>query len=223
MYKFIINWVNINEGFLMVSITVIYVLATIVICFFNGKSASASHKQVEEMKIQQKQNAGIQLYEVRKNILEKFSDNKFNEIFQDMPILFSNEINDKFVNVSDLYSQCMQLCDYLERFEEHLSENYDESVYKEFQRLQYYDNLPNSDEITKENLYTFCDDYFFTQQDPITQEFITYDYRVISEKILDLNKKIDSDKAVLFLEIQNFIKDSVNREIVKNRSTKHCC
>ena len=44
----IINWMNCNDGFLMTVITFVYVVATIFISVFNGKSAKASRAQIVE-------------------------------------------------------------------------------------------------------------------------------------------------------------------------------
>lgn len=44
----VITWMNENNGFLMAVLTLVYVVATIFICVFNGKSAYASRKQTEE-------------------------------------------------------------------------------------------------------------------------------------------------------------------------------
>jgi uncharacterized membrane protein len=43
-----IKWMNNNNGFIMGILTLVYVIATIFICFFNYKSARASRKQTEE-------------------------------------------------------------------------------------------------------------------------------------------------------------------------------
>ena len=39
-----IAWMNSNNGFVMAVLTFVYVIATIFICVFNGKSASATRR-----------------------------------------------------------------------------------------------------------------------------------------------------------------------------------
>lgn len=51
IYKFI-DIINKNQGALMVIITLVYVVATVIICFANKKSADATKEQVEEQKKQ---------------------------------------------------------------------------------------------------------------------------------------------------------------------------
>lgn len=43
-----IDWLNINNGAIMAILTLVYVVASILICIFNYKSASAARKQTEE-------------------------------------------------------------------------------------------------------------------------------------------------------------------------------
>jgi hypothetical protein len=51
-----IAWMNSNNGFVMVVLTFVYVIATIFICVFNGKSASATRRQTEEAQRQFEEN-----------------------------------------------------------------------------------------------------------------------------------------------------------------------
>ena len=50
--KEIIEWLNTNNGFVMGLLTLVYVIATILICIFNYKSAKATRQQTEESKKQ---------------------------------------------------------------------------------------------------------------------------------------------------------------------------
>ena len=43
-----LEWINNNQGFVMVVLTAVYVIATIAICLFNYKSAQATREQVAE-------------------------------------------------------------------------------------------------------------------------------------------------------------------------------
>lgn len=44
----VIEWLNTNDGAVMAILTLVYVIATILICVFNYKSASTARKQTEE-------------------------------------------------------------------------------------------------------------------------------------------------------------------------------
>lgn len=95
-----IEWINDNSGFVMAIITFIYVVATIMICVFNGKSAKASREQVSASQKQQKQNTGLQLYSIRSDVIHKVAARQFNDVFWDIPILFSSQLFDEFSNVA---------------------------------------------------------------------------------------------------------------------------
>ncbi len=47
-----VKWLNENNGFIMAVLTLVYVVATIFICIFNGKAASATRAQIQESKEQ---------------------------------------------------------------------------------------------------------------------------------------------------------------------------
>lgn len=48
MFLNIIEWSNANNGFIMALLTLVYVMATILICVFNYKSAKATKEQTKE-------------------------------------------------------------------------------------------------------------------------------------------------------------------------------
>lgn len=77
----LITWCNNNQGFLMVVITAIYVIATIFICIFNGKSANAANKQIVETSKAQEKEMKIQLAEKRIDLISNF-DKQINSILE---------------------------------------------------------------------------------------------------------------------------------------------
>ena len=94
--EYFIAWVNENEGFLMVAITFVYVIATIFICVFNWLSAMASRDQIITSQKQQEQNAELHLYTIRLEIINKIWKRQFEEVFWDVHILFDKGLSDKF-------------------------------------------------------------------------------------------------------------------------------
>lgn len=61
----VIIWMNDNNGFVMAVLTFVYVIATIFICIFNGRAASATRKQTEEAQRQFEENN-------RANVIPRF-------------------------------------------------------------------------------------------------------------------------------------------------------
>lgn len=60
MYK-LINFLDVHNGSLMVIITLIYVFATIFICYFNGKSAKATQDQIKESRRQYEETKRLEM------------------------------------------------------------------------------------------------------------------------------------------------------------------
>lgn len=189
----------------MVVITAIYVFATILICYFNGKSASAAQKQIIETNIQQKQNANIQLYTLRRQVLNIFINEKYDEIFWDVSFLFNEEIFKEFQYLNKIKKQYISLGYKKQIYESELARKSLELKY-EFKRLvseaQYL-----QEEKSVENLYKFCDKYIFEQQKGNKIE--TYNYREIDVEQKKLHKEIPALHAKLGLKMQDFIKKSI--------------
>lgn len=57
----LIEFLDAHDGSLMVIITIVYVLATIFICYFNGKSARATQEQIEESRRQYEETKRLQM------------------------------------------------------------------------------------------------------------------------------------------------------------------
>ena len=116
----IMQWLNDNNGALMVLITLVYVIATIGISRSNRLSAEASRKQIEESQKQQKQNVGLQLYAMRKETINKLSQKQYNEVFWDVPLLFSEELSDEFQKVALKAEKIVKLQKSIDVFEAEL-------------------------------------------------------------------------------------------------------
>ena len=129
------------SDWMMVGITTIYVVETILICIFNRKSADAASKQLEETKAaleesrkQQKQNAGIQLYSIRKNFITAFSDKKYNEVFWDASILFSRETADQVQKTAFAYERFCRAREAIDSYSNRMKEDQPD-MYTEYCQL----------------------------------------------------------------------------------------
>ena len=83
---------------LMVIITLVYVVATILICVFNGKSAKAAREQIEEAQKQQAQNMALQHYAMRREIIHKFLRKEYDDLYADIPLLFDKDLLAEFTS-----------------------------------------------------------------------------------------------------------------------------
>ena len=83
----------------MVIITFVYVVATILICVFNWRSAKASREQVVESQRQQRQNIGLQLYAMRKEVVNKIGNKQFDDVLWDMQLLFNEKLFFEYADI----------------------------------------------------------------------------------------------------------------------------
>ncbi len=104
----------------MVIITSMYVKATIHISESNKESAEASRKQIEESQKQQKQNVGLQLYAMRKEVISKLSNKQYNEVYWDIPLLFDDDLFSKYLNITDKVNRIETLQTLINSFENEL-------------------------------------------------------------------------------------------------------
>lgn len=81
---------NITD-WIMVAITAIYVIATIIICIFNGKSAKAASKQISESINQQEKTIKVQFANKRIEILSVF-DEQIKEILSNWDFTLNHNI-----------------------------------------------------------------------------------------------------------------------------------
>ena len=201
---------------IMVAITAVYVIATIIICYFNGKSASAACKQIKEAQDQlkesqhqQQQNVGIQLYQLRKDVIQKLLRKEYNEIYWDIPLLFDDSIFNEFDSLISKVQKLNIIHNYMDFFEYHLKIDLGQDVFEQFQKLEDDANQINSPDVSVEELYKFCDQYMFTQYYEPEQKLITFDYRKLSEEANSLNSYVQAKRTSLFKKMQDFIKKSI--------------
>ncbi len=190
----------------MVVITAIYVVATILICYFNGKSASAAQKQIIEANRQQQQNANIQLYTLRRQVLNIFINEKYDEIFWDVSFLFNEEIFEKFKYLCEIKREWTQVSNKINSYKKILAEK-SESSYIELENLILNTKNPCTIESDWEELYKFCDNYIFEQQ--VGNKIEIYNYRELDMELRKLVKEGPNLHIELALEMQDFIKKSI--------------
>lgn len=210
-----INWMNENDGFLMCVITAVYVIATVVIMVFNIISANAAKdqaktatKQIEEMKKQQQQNAGISLYAIRKSVLTGFSEKRYDSVYWDAVILFSSNVADEIQNTSVFYEAYKKQKWLMEEYENgmktELPNRYDEYKYK----LSLIAEHPD-DEKLRNDLYSLCDNYNPVYKGPLSESESILNYRVLIKNLERARHKYELKQAKTFILIKNELKQSI--------------
>ena len=82
----------------MFGITAIYVIATILICWFNYRSAKAAQEQLAESQKQQSQNISLQRYTMRREVIHKFLRKEYDDLYADIPLLFDKDLLAEFTS-----------------------------------------------------------------------------------------------------------------------------
>ena len=200
-----IEWINNNEGFLMVAITLVYVIATVFICIFNGKSASASRKQIEEAQKQQKQNAGIQLYGRRMEVVRKFSEKAYEEIRYDVPILFNNEINSSFLDFVEKQKELDSYEYNIQEFESELFCLVRRNIYDEIVLLR--SNAANENDFAalKKKVLQCLDDTSEDKYGTSVDNYISW-----VRNSVKLHSKIIDNSVIFIEELKNYITKSIH-------------
>ncbi|MBE6835864.1 MAG: hypothetical protein E7515_06410 [Ruminococcaceae bacterium] len=209
---------NTNSGFLMCLITAVYVVATLFIMHFNKKSANAAKDQtktatdqIEEMKRQQQQNAGISLYAIRKSVLTGFGKKEYNSIYWDAVILFSGEVADEILNTGYLYESYKKQKWLMEEYESRMRTDcpnqYDEYKYK----LSLTAEHPDDEELLN-TLYSLCDSYCPVYNGPLSEQEIVLDYRELSENLDKARRNYELKQTKTLSLINDELKRSIQAE-----------
>ena len=195
---------------LMVIITGIYVIATIFIYVSNYRSADASKEQLHEMKKQQEQNIGIQLYEKRKEVISNFNADNYNKYYWDIMILFPSEIFDDFVKLSSIRQKINDLENRKDYFENHLKD-YNIEAFKKYKDLeQYYKDGRDEYKSEIEEFLQLCDEYSFAQSYQLDNQIVNYDMRKILNNINNKTKELSIKEVNFSLKLKKFLKESIS-------------
>lgn len=204
----IMQWLNENNGALMVLITLVYVIATIFISRSNRKSAEASRMQIEESQKQQKQNVGLQLYAMRKEVINKISLKQYNEVFWDIPLLFGDALFSEFQKVAFKAGKKEELDRAIEQFET------DYSVLNGGNALdrlkQFKSDLSVEDDIQRK-LDIHISENLTSKGIPANSKLVTsiqeYAEQVATSKKIEI--QLNTESVQLLLKLQEFVKASI--------------
>lgn len=201
----ILCWLNNNNGALMVVITLVYVIATINISRSNRKSAEASHKQIAAAQKQQELNVALQLYAMRKEVINKLLQKQFNEVFGDIPLLFTDDLYSKFQKIASKAEKIEYLQKSIKQFETELNllagPNALENIRKTCATLG-----PIADtDILKETVLQYLSR--INKRADYTKDVEEYAEQVNQVRVLE--HQVERENSQLILEFREFIKQSI--------------
>lgn len=200
---------NISD-WIMIVITAVYVYATIRIYQSNKRSADAardqikesqkqlteSQKQLAELQKQHSQNVGIQLYSIRKTFLKQFGEKKYNEIFWDASLLFSDKTSDQIIKTGSIYEQYKRSQSDLDLYVDRMKQD-DPQLYEK------YSTSANDD------LRELCKDYTPIVTDGFDDTPRPLIYSSIADRIDKLYHEHEAMHIKTFLSIKQEIKESI--------------
>ena len=200
----VMQWLNANNGALMVLITLVYVIATIFISSSNRKSAEASRMQIEESQKQQKQNVGLQLYAMRKDVINKISLKQYNEVFWDIPLLFSDEMYSEFQKVALKAGKKEELDRTIEQFETEYSVLNGQNA---LDRLRKFKSDLSVEDDMQRKLDIHISENLARKGIPTNSKLVTtiqeYAEQVAASKEMEL--QLSAESVQLLLKLQKFV------------------
>lgn len=194
----------------MVIITLVYVIATIFISYFNWKSSEAAREQIMVSQKQQTQNVGLQLYDRRSEVIQKVGKYQFNEVYWDVSLLFDEEIFREFEKIGNKNSEFEELKANIKKFEDELALLLPRTLGIEF------NSKMSSAKAEKE----YCELEAFLKRHYQGVSNNNDVYSSINQYISNLKRSdelkffIDGKTTLLIMKLRSFIKNSIRQEVV---------
>lgn len=198
----VIECINQNSGFFSVIVTIIYTVATIVICWQNKNS-------LETVKKQQEQNTGINLYAVRKTVLERLINNDYKGLDLDALLLFSDDVYQGVSSAKHAYDELVHNISLRGKYFS-LMEEREPEIYEEYMTLENQAASESDDEYLQKSLLRLFDSYNMSYIDPESGTVSVLNYEDISDKIEKATEEYDFQQARVKNLIQNEIKKSID-------------
>ena len=177
-----ISWCNANEGFL----SALFAFFSLIISFAAvGISIVAilqTKKQTLKSDIQQQQNVNLTLLPLRQNVLQLFSEEKYNDLIWNAQILFDSATFLEIEKTKKLYDERKVLHAQIEEYENKMSSDMPE-LYEEYMNLSARIEQAESYETDSELLYDLCQSYLTTVND------IPFCFEMTNERCIQIQKK----------------------------------
>ena len=202
----IIEWCNLNEGFASAVLAAAGLLISVIALVISAIAIFQTRKQTKQSDKQQVQNVAMSLLPLRQEVLKGFSEKRFNDIFWDATILFSEGIVDSILTVGmaeNIYKGCADRIEmYFCRMKSDVPDLYDE-----FNSLQA--QIENANDDSFEALFVISDKFMPIVQMPGEAEETVFDYRYLQSEEQAAKRKYDALFAKVFMDIKAEIQKSI--------------
>ena len=202
----IIEWCNLNEGFASAVLAAAGLLISVIALVISAIAIFQTRKQTKQSDKQQVQNVAMSLLPLRQEVLKGFSEKRFNDIFWDATILFSEGIVDSILAVGmaeNIHKGCADRIEmYFCRMKSDVPDLYDE-----FNSLQA--QIENANDDSFEALFVISDKFMPIVQMPGEAEETVFDYRYLQSEEQAAKRKYDALFAKVFMDIKAEIQKSI--------------
>ena len=174
-------------------INIITLIATCAISFCTLRQTQKLHMQ----------NMDIELYEKRKNLLDKVCDEK-TDISIELELLFGE-------NFSNAYKELKLNKNRISFLNDQMA--YLESVFQEDEAIaeEYKDLCLRAEETDLTELYIFYDSHAITYYCPEKEDYFCANGKEISQELNVLNKTVEEKEKQLKEKMKNFINQTINK------------
>lgn len=186
-------------------------IATIVICVYNGKSVEAAKEQIKQAKIALQKSVDIQLYDKMISIGNNIDCNNYSNTHMEVPLIFNEQIWDQIEKIKKLQLELSDLRKQKEKYEELLTKSdYDFLLDAEADKLCATEKLKDL-ATQQEEKFTVLED--IEGFDPeYMEEPESYNIDEIRSNIKRTEFEIEKLQAELKTEIQQQIKSKISVE-----------
>lgn len=191
------DWCRNNAELLGVIVSMVALFATCLISGLTSKQTQKIHKQ----------SIDIELYDKRKNLLDKISDDKF-DVSIELELLFGKTFSNAYQELKLNKNRISFLNDQMVRLESVYQE--DKSLMEEYQDLRLHIEETNLTE-----LYSFYDSHTITYYCPEIENYFHANGKEISQELNRLNKIVEEKEKQLKNKMKNFINKTINVKINK--------
>lgn len=194
----IIDWINGNEGF-------VSALLAVVTSFLSIYAIYVSRSSLRQTRKQGKLDEGLTLYPLRRDILRLYSEAKYDELFWDAEVLFSDSIVSDISRVAKLYNDHQSYLNKIDLFESRLQNDLPE-LYERYIACITDNSVIN--DFNMEPVYSLLGEYRPIVQMPDGATEIL-DYQDITKNEILNRRKYEIDHLKLFIKMKNEIRQSL--------------
>lgn len=111
-------------------LTIVTVSVAMVTLLQNSKQIKAAREQIVESQKQQRIGTGLQLYAMRKDVVDRLKKVKLDDLYYDIFLLYNQEFADEYAIIANCAERIDQLMDETQKFEKRLSKYLDQQAIK---------------------------------------------------------------------------------------------